>query len=236
MMRRGSWPLLLATAGLSVAAAPAWAAPQFDFHFGLTSTAPGTPSGLSLRLAARGEGKPPPLRSAVYAAPAGIRFDTGAATECRASDEELHALGARACPPKSRLTIGSFEAMTGFGPPIDPLHGDAHVFNGPGQLIEVLTIPSTSIAPAFDRVTISGSTLTAHPPFAPGGPPEGETSPRSLEFAFGPRVSGGRSLITTPPACPESGLWTTRVRLGFGDGTTATAVSTTPCDRGGGTA
>src|SRR5439155_2509293 len=121
---------------------------------------------------------------------------------CRASDDEMRLRGSDACPPETRLTVGSFSAMTGAGPPLDPLAGDDHVFNGPNQLIEIITIPGGDASPAFDRLTIDGSTLTAHPPKAPGGPPEGESSVRSIDFQVPVRTAGGRSLITTPPDCP----------------------------------
>jgi hypothetical protein len=145
-----------------------------DFSLRLTSTSPGSPTGLSLHVAARGEGKPSPVRSVVYSAPAGTRFDTGAVTECTASDEEIHALGTHACPGESLLTIGSLTGISGFGPPFDPFEADVHVFNGPRQLVEVIAFHGTPVAAAIDRVTIDGSTLTAHPPKAPGGPPDGE--------------------------------------------------------------
>jgi hypothetical protein len=203
-----------------------------DFTMRLTTPKPGTPSGLALRVEARGEGKPPPVRSLVYRAPAGTRFDTGALMECSASDEEFRVLGTMACPDESHLTIGAFSAVTGFGAPIDPLHADVHVFNGPSQLIEVITAPGSFLSPAVDRLTISGNELTAHPPFAPGGPPEGETTVESIAYEFGPQTSGGRTLITTPPSCPAGGEWTSTATLGFADGSGETVASSMPCERG----
>jgi hypothetical protein len=82
-------------------------------------------------------------------------------------------------------------------------------------------------------LTIEGSTLTAHPPRAPGGPPEGEGSVRSLEFRIPARTAGGKSLITTPPRCPANGQWTTRSTYSFGDGSTYTSEAKLPCANAG---
>src|SRR3712207_3041521 len=93
-------------------AAPA-AAARVDFTMRFTTAAVAAPTGLVLRVEARGEGKPPPVRSLVYRAPAGTRFDTGALTECSASDEQFRVLGPRACPDESYLATGDFSAVTG---------------------------------------------------------------------------------------------------------------------------
>ena len=143
--------------------------------------------------------------------------------------EQLRALGSDACPDETLLTIGTFSAMGGFGP-ADPIMGDNHVFNGPQQIIEVITVPDGSASPAFDRLTIDGSTLTAHPPVAPGGPPDGESSVRSLDYAIPVRRgAGGRSFLTTPPSCPAEGVWKTVATFGFKDGSSDTVVSATQC-------
>jgi hypothetical protein len=204
-----------------------------DFSTRLTSTSPGTPTGLAdhilLHRADDPNGKPAPLRSAVFHAPAGVRFDTTAAPQCMASDAEVQARGSDACPPETELTVGSFTALTGFGPPVDPFNGDDHVFNGPGQFIEIVTANGTFASPGFDRLTIDGSTLTAHPPVSPGGPPDGETAIRSIDFEIPVVTNAGKALITTPPACPGDGLWRASATFAFADGTSETVGSTTPC-------
>jgi hypothetical protein len=204
-----------------------------DFSAKFTTRYPSTPSGLEvhvfLKRADDPDAKPSPLRSAVIRGPDGLRFDTGAMNECEASDDELRALGADACPDDTLLTVGSFSAMGGFGP-ADPIAGDNHVFNGPEQIIEVITVPDGSASPAFDRLTIDGSTLTAHPPVAPGGPPDGESSVRSLDYAIPVRRgAGGRSFLTTPPSCPSGGEWKTVATFGFKDGMSDSVTSVSPC-------
>jgi hypothetical protein len=224
-------------AGLCSPAAPAGAelGRLADFTFRLASRSPDAPSGLLTRVFLHREhdrnAKPSPLRSAVIRGPAGLRFDTSAVTECTASDEEIRALGSEACPAESELAVGPFTAISGFGPPADPFEADNHVFNGPDQLIEIITQKGGSASPAHDRLTIEGSTLTAHPPKAVGGPPEGEMAVRSLEFKIPVRVAGGRSLIRTPPSCPSPGRWTTTATFAFADGTEDSVSSRTPCRR-----
>jgi hypothetical protein len=226
-----------ATAGLCLPATPAGAEPGrlADFTSRLTSRSPDTPSGLVTRVFFHREhdrnAKPSPLRSAVIRGPAGLRFDTSAVTECTASDQEIRAFGSEACPHESELAVGPFAAISGFGPPLDPFEADNHVFNGPNQLIEIITRKGGSDSPAHDRLTIEGSTLTAHPPMAPGGPPEGEMAVRSLEFSIPVRVTGSRSLIRTPPVCPPTGRWTTTAIFAFADGSTDSVSSRTPCRR-----
>lgn len=225
-----------AIAALAAGVAPAQAESGrlADFSAAFTTRYPSTPTGLDvhvfLRAAGNPDGKPSPLRSAVIHGPDGLRFDTRTMDECTASDEQLKALGSDACPDDTLLDIGTFTAMTGFGPPGDPIAGDDHVFNGQNQLIEVITAKNSSASPAFDRLTIDGSTLTAHPPAAPGGPPDGESSVRSLDFGIPVRRGeGGRSLITTPPRCPAGGAWRTTATFGFKDGSSDTVTSGTPC-------
>jgi hypothetical protein len=212
-------------------AAPAFAASDFDLR--LTGTAAGGPTGMTVHVLLRNpddpDAKPSPLRRAVLKLPDGLRFDTGAMPQCTASDAELHARGPDACEPESKLSVGKLVAFTGFAPPADQLVGDDHVFNGPEQIIEVITGEGNSASPAYDRVTIDGSTLTARPPATPGGPPEGESAIRSIDFVIPVRASGDRALITTPPDC-RSGAWQSVATFLFADGSSETVASWTPCE------
>lgn len=233
----GFWQTVALALGLALAviAPTAKAAGTAELALRYTTTAPDAPTGLAFHAlfgqAGDPSAKPPPLRSAVVEGPGGLSFDTRALTECMASDAELELLGSDACPSSSQLTVGKLTGVTGFGAPIDPLTGDDHVFNGPNQIIEVITAPGTPLSPAYDRLTISGSTLTAHPPIPPGGPPDGKTAIRSIDFQIPARSAGGRSLITTPGTCPAGGQWLTTATFYFDDGSTATVVAATPCSR-----
>ena len=237
MTRGGTIATVGLVAALGATAAPAGAdnGRLADFGLGLSSTSPGSPTGVSVHVLLHRENdpeaKPSPLRSAVIELPEGLRFDTSTLPECTASDAELRTLGPDACPAETKLTVGTFSAITGFGPPADPVEAEDHVFNGHNQIIEVIAANGAPVSPGFDRLTIDGSRLTAHPPVAPGGPPEGESSVRSLDFEVPVRTASGKSLITTPPSCPDGGQWVSNASFGFADGTSDTVASATPCKR-----
>jgi hypothetical protein len=224
-----------AAAAILGAAAPAHAdnGRLADMDIRFLEQRPAMPSGLAVHILFHRENdpdaKPSPLRAAVVRLPDGTVIDTTALPECTASDDELRALGSEACPDDTRLTVGAFGAMTGF--PNDPFIGDLHIFNGPRQIIEVVTVPGGPASPGFDRLTIEGSTLTAHPPRAAGAPPDNEASVRSLDYELPVRTADAKSFLTTPPACPRSGEWTSTGTFGFADGTTETVESRTPCAR-----
>jgi hypothetical protein len=228
----------VATVALALAApgaADARSSRLADFVAAPTTHEAGAPAGMRVHVFLHRPGdrsaKPSPLRSAVVRLPAGLRFDTTVVPRCTASDAAIQVLGTKACPQASELTVGRFSADTGFGAPVDPLAGDDHVFNGPRQLVEIITAPGAFLSPAFDRLTISGSTLTAHPPKAPGGPPEGETAVRSLDFTVPVRVRGGRALIRAPRRCPATRRWISTATFGFADGSRDTVGSRSPCKR-----
>lgn len=175
------------------------------------------------------DAKPPAIRHLRIDAPAGTRFDTAAVPVCTASNVELQTIGRTACPAASQVGAGTLTVIEGFGPPIDPIDADAVIFNGGTGIIETFTAHG-SVAPviAIDRIAVSGSTLTGNPPANPGGPPDGQTAVRDINFSF-PAATG---FITTPPTCPPDGAWSTAATFMFADGTTQAASSTTPCAAG----
>jgi hypothetical protein len=154
--------------------------------------------------------------------------DLGAVPQCEATDEEFRALGPRACPPESQVGEGTLEART--GTPADPIHGDVTAFNGVGEIIELVTVPGTDRVAGMDRLTVEGSTLTAHPPAVPGGPPDGRTAVREVHLVLPARAgTDGRPYVSTPSACPADGLWRSLGTFTFNDGGSGTASATTPC-------
>ena len=174
--------------------------------------------------------KPSPLTGAVIRLPKGTVINTGARPQCSAPDAEMQVAGTLACPSDSQVGKGSLEGQTGFGAPIDPLVGDDTVFNGKDELIEIVTPPGAP-APAagVDRLTIQGSTLTAHPPTVPGGPPDYKTAIKRITFVIPAYGVGDKSYVTTPPSCPRSGHWRTFATFYFADGTTNRVTADTPC-------
>lgn len=220
---------------MAALAVPAAAAPRAELRVDLTSATPRTSSAFGLHVrfhpADGGDGKPSPVRGVTVTGPAGFAIDSAAAPTCRASDDELRLLGPSACPAGSQVGAGSYTAMTGFGAPVDPFTGDNRVFNARGSLIEVITVPGTPVSPGFDRLTVDGPTLTAHPPVTPGGPPDGETATRSVDFDIPARTAAGHRLISTPRSCPASGRWRFTGAFAFADGARETVVALVPCLR-----
>jgi hypothetical protein len=228
--------LALSTAAMALAAGtPSSAATGHRAHLTLvfSSRSVSTSTGVHVRLQltdpANPGGKAPQLVKAIVALPTGTAVATGSAPQCTASDTALTLEGALACPDNSRVGSGTVQGDTGFGAPFDPISGDDHVFNGPGQIIEVVTFPGMPFAVGFDRLIVSGSTLTAHPPAPPGGPPDGRIHVSAIDFTIPLRAG----YLTTPPTCPRSGVWTTTGRFVVADGVTDTATTTTPCRRPG---
>jgi hypothetical protein len=202
-----------------------------DFDLGFSTRAPGTPTAVSLHVVYKAAGdqeaKPSPIRKVVIAAAPGTRFDTSAVPACSASDEELKAQGSGACPPESKIGAGTLVAVTGFGPPADPVNADLTVFNAGDALLEVVTAPGSDRVLGTDRLRIDGSTVTGAPPVTPGGPPDGETAVRQIDFT----IDSATRFVTTPGACPASGKWISTGTFGFKDGAEETLESAAPCER-----
>jgi hypothetical protein len=195
-----------------------------------TTTAPGASTGLhvDVRLGnpVGSHHKPLQLTGARIHLPAGTVIDTSTRPQCTAPDPVLQAAGTLGCPSDSQVGSGSLAAETGFGAPVDPLVGDDTVFNGKGELIEIVTPPGAP-APAagVDHLTIKGSTLTAHPPLTPGGPPDYTTDIKRLTFT----IPAHGSYLTTPGRCPASGRWRTVATFRFSDGTSNRVTADSPC-------
>ena len=223
--------------GAAVSAGQAGENRRAELDVGLGTRTPGAPTSLRFHVLYKHpddpDRKPPPLTAARFELPAGVRIDGGAVPRCDASDEQFRAEGRDACPPGSAVGAGTLTAMTGFGPPADPVKTDVTVFNGGDELIELVTFDGTNTMAGIDRLKIRGSTLTANPPAIPGGPPDGRTSVREIRLAIPARSSGRgasrRVFVTSPPGCPSSGLWRSRGAFRFTDGGSATVFATTPC-------
>jgi hypothetical protein len=234
-MRTGRrWALALgltATAGL-VSAPAATAAPRehVEFALELTNPAPASSTGMHLWAGVPDRnGKPPQLRRVVYELPAGTVLDPTVVPACQASDDELRARGLGACPAETRVGHGGLTAVTGFGAPLDPLDAEVTVFQGVGELVEAVTPPGSDRVLAVDRARIGPGTLTLNPPEAPGGPPDGRTTVRDIDLFFPERSAAGRPFLRTPPGCPESGNWVSRVTATYDGGETESATATTRC-------
>jgi hypothetical protein len=172
--------------------------------------------------------KPPPITGAVFELAPGLRIDDTAVPRCLATDDELRARGRDACPAESRVGDGKLIAITGV-PGADPATTDVVAFNGDGEIVEVVFFEGTNVVAGMDRLTIDGSTLVAHPPATPGGPPDGRTAVREIRLELPLRIgAGGRAYVTAPATC-ATGTWLSRASYEFADGGTTTVTSESPC-------
>jgi hypothetical protein len=230
-MRWTVYALAAATAMAWAGGAAATTGKRADFALGFSTKSRGARAALTLHVVYKAAGdpdaKPSPIRKVVIRAPSGTRFNTGAVAACKASDEDLQAQGSGACPPESTIGAGKLTADTGFGPPVDPVAGDLTLFNSGTAIIEVVTAPGTDRVLGIDRLKISGSTLTGHPPTTPGGPPDGETAVRQIDFTVEKRTG----YVTTPRTCPRSRRWVSRGTFGFADGAEETVTTKAACKR-----
>ena len=223
----------LGAAGLGLSAQAA-SASGLILSLQLTSHQAGSPTGATLHLAYPDgpEGKPKPVSKGVYKFPRGTTIDEAAVQVCMASNEELELLGSEACAASTALGGGEITVDTGFGPPIDPLALDDSYFHGPGQLITVFR-PHEAPGPVLqvNRLQIKEATIIDRPSLPPGYPPGTKTVAKEVNQEIALASSGGRAFMTTPPTCPRSGNWISRLTITYEDGTIETATSATPCAR-----
>ena len=228
-MRWTVYALAAATVMASAGGAAATTGKRADFSLGFSTKSRGARAALVLHVVYKAAGdpnaKPSPIRKVVVHAPTGTRFNTGAVAACKASDSDLQAQGSGACPPASRIGAGKLTADTGFGPPVDPVNSDLALFNSGTAIIEVVTAPGTDRVLGIDRLKISGSTLTGNPPTTPGGPPDGETAVRQIDFT----IEKATGYVTTPRTCPRSRRWVSRGTFGFADHAEETVTSMAAC-------
>ena len=236
-LRRSPAALALVAAIAGALAAPAGAADvPSSFEVEFTTRAPGAPTGLRIVLEYLPDdpnAKPPPVEGGQFVLPAGTVVDDGALPQCAASDAEVYALGRAACRPETQLGVGRLVAITGFGSPFDPFDAESHTYNAPGHVLAMIVPRGTDRVAGFDRLTIDGSTLTAHPPPVPGGPPDGRTSVKRIEMNVPVPAAGARPYVTTPPACPVDGLWRARGDFHFAGGHSSSTPVAVPCEPGG---
>jgi hypothetical protein len=190
------------------AVAPAQSpAPVYEsFKLRYTNKATDAPTGIVLAVRQRdtpaGQ-QPPTVRKSVFRLTRGTSFDTDAIRRCGASDAEIEAGGAGACPPASRLGRGEADVFLGAG---GELTLDVTAFNARRELVVVLATPSTGAVIRVIRARIRRSTVTAVFPKVPlaGG---FEAALTRFELRLRAKGSLRRPWAATPAVCPRSGRW-----------------------------
>jgi hypothetical protein len=165
----------------------------------------------------------------------GARFDTTAIAQCKASDAELMAAGASACPADSQVAIDETLVDTGFDGPGRYFTTDFVFFNNQDELILLATVREYGVRVVL-RGRVGRNTIDLDVPMLPGTPPDGAaaTSQRGQwDVRSAVRDGVQANYLTTPPTCPRSGFWVNRVTYTYRDGVTQTAESRSPCRRAG---
>jgi hypothetical protein len=184
--------------------------------------------------------KPPAVQQIVQELPPGTRLDTAAVPRCAASDQQLMAQGAGACPEATKVGGGVLEADTGTETPLFPrvLVNDVSFFNAPNDQLILFTQSTNTPGPPIrtsGRVTIEGTRLTSMvPPVPTSAPPNQNLAIKKVRVALDARSGPDGTFLTTPETCPASGRWTTKATFTYYDGVSQTVTSETPCTARGG--
>jgi hypothetical protein len=235
-MRRTASAMLVAAIATSVACQNAAAEPTatVEYRDAFTTKKPGTPSGRIFHdefFDARDRSaKPPPVQHIHIQLPHGARFNWRAVPLCTASDAELTAMGASACPAGSRVGAEVYSFDTGVDGPNRIVTSDITFLNNREELI-ILTRERQTGTRVVTRGKLGRETFDFDLPPLPGTPPDGGAD--KLEDAKYPVSIGptGKAWLTTPRTCPRSRKWTFRADYTFRNGEKVTRTSTSPCKR-----
>jgi len=179
-------------------------------------------------------GKPPAVQRVVTILPRGARYNPAVPGSCTASDAELMAQGAAACPPDSAIGGGVVTVDTGVEGPGRIVTADVEFFNNAtdpdGEFIFVNTVRDSQARTVIRADVTKRETIT-DAGMLPGTPPDGG-SIDTVDIHVDNVSSDGRDYITTPPVCrgrKGDRHWTARVAFTYADGVTQTVPTHTPC-------
>jgi hypothetical protein len=175
-------------------------------------------------------GKPPSFSHVRVAFAPGTVVDTRALPACTASDAELMAQGAAACPSTTRVGTGMADVDTGLPGPNRHVVADTVFLNAPGELVFVFTIRGNGA-----RVVLHGKyshrrLLDVDVPPLPGTPPDGGSETHE-KIDLRAHARNGHAYIRTPCSCPRSKHWVNTVTYTFRDGVKQSFKTRTPCRR-----
>lgn len=237
-----------ATAVLALWPSAAWAlpghGPREDINQTFTTASPRAATGVgwhgSYHAAGDRRGKPPYLRRMVFYPPKGMRIDTSVPARCTAPDAVLQVQGPAACPAGSQIGVGTTDGYiydpTGQLFTIDKFHHTIYVMNNANE--QIILVKAEGYAVVRGTVRRDGSQDFRLPTCFPE-PPTGCLSDHVLQtasmtnLARYTRATNGRvrSYATTPPHCPASGYWRTRVRYWWKGGAVDTVTTRQRCRR-----
>lgn len=203
---------------------------KIEFTTERPSAATGSTLAIDFRNPDDPDGKPFAVSKIVIRYHEGTVYDTSVPDRCRASDAELIARGAAACPEGSRVGGGVIVTDNG-SDAVFPrfIRNDVTTFNNEDELVNLVESkePPTRVV---GRAPIRGSTVTIEVPPVPGMPPPDPFNAFTrLRVSTEPISRGGRTYLRTPPKCPASGRWTSTVTFTYRDGVRQTETTTAPC-------
>lgn len=241
----GTWGVrvcLLVTALFALCAASAAAEPGSGPHETVdqtfTTTQPNAPTGVgySGRYHAAGDeqGEPPHMKRMAFYPPEGFRYDTSVPDLCTANDFELSMNGPAACPEGSRIgggeTRGILQAPLADNVVIDRYTHTIDIMNNANE--QIVLIKAEGYAVVRGKFQPDGSLEFNNPTCFPQ-PPSGCVDDHVIQLSttsFIPAYTNeSGSYATTPPTCPASGYWTTRIAFWWSDGSFDDVPTTQAC-------
>jgi hypothetical protein len=161
----------------------------------------------------------------------GSQIDTTVPEQCTATDAQLMAQGADACPVGSWVGTGTIRLDTGFPEPLRFIDANVTFLNNADELIFV-SAETISGARVVTRSQVQGSEIVNSAPLLPGTPPDGAAID-VVQVHLDPisrQLDGGqRAYITTPGECPPAGSWTNSVQFTYADTVTEAVTDESPC-------
>lgn len=173
--------------------------------------------------------KPYAVRRVTIALPFGSRIDTSVPARCTASDAELVARGAAACPARSRVGVNVFAVDSGVPGPGRELVVDAVLLNNANELILVSQPRDLPGVRVVSRARVGTRTMTLDVPPLPAGPPDFMLAVKWARLSIKAISVGGRHYLTTPRSCPRSRAWYFQTTFTYDDGVTQVVRDRTPC-------
>ena len=229
---------------VAAGASPVAAQSRQGFSGTFTTEAPGASSGYRLAIdyanPSDPAAKPHSVQQVVQTLAAGTRIDTAVAPRCAASDQQLSAQGAAACPAGTVVGAGEidvdFGTATGATPRV--VQNRVTVFNAEDALILFTESTNTTGEPirTASRSRVAGRSITTDaPPLPAAPPPDAFLAIKRVRLSIGAVTAPGGTgaLITTPGSCPSGGAWETEGRFTYRDGASQSVTSRSPCRASG---
>ena len=205
-----------------------------DATYRFTETAPGNGTGERFKFdyvnPEDPDGKPPAVEKVVTKLPKQAAYDASVPGSCAATDAELMAQGAEACPASSLIGGGVVTVDTGVPGPERIVTADVVFVNNAhdpdGEFIYVNTIRDTE-ARTVIRADVTRRKTITEAGMLPGTPPDGGAID-TVDLRVDLISQRDGDYITTPPRC-RNGHWVTRVRFFYPDDVSQVERTKTPC-------